>query len=113
MTPNPDLEDDLDAACAVLSRAARQRLLAMPPRQRVLALLRQGHNESAGELLMFAYDLHAVLASFEGDEVPSRPALQDLGHGKDSCVILTHRRHSAESAHWAAVTPMGLCTKPL
>ena len=27
---------------------------------------------------MFAYDLRAVLASFEGEEVPSRPALQDL-----------------------------------
>ena len=78
MTPNPDHEDDLNAACAVLSRAARQRLLAMPPRQRVLALMRQGHEEFSGELLMFAYDLHAVLASFEGDEVPSLPGLQDL-----------------------------------
>ena len=78
MTPNPDHEDDLAAACAVLSRAARQRLRAMPPRQRVLALMRQGQDESAGELLMFAYDLRAVLASFEGDELPSRPALQDL-----------------------------------
>ena len=28
----------------------------------------------------------------------------DPDHGKDSCVILTHRRRSARSAHWAAVT---------
>ena len=28
-------------------------------------------------------------------------------HGKDSCVILTHRRPSAESAHWAAVPLAG------
>jgi peptidoglycan/LPS O-acetylase OafA/YrhL len=66
---------------------------------------------------------HSLLISYGTDEGPWRPVLGPLAllivpmffalsgflvdHGKDSCVILTHRRRSAEAAHWAAVTPDG------
>ena len=37
--------------------------------------------------------------------VEARLTREKLDHGKDSCVILTHRCRSAESAHCAPVTP--------
>ncbi len=79
MTQELPPQGDLDATCAVLSRAARQRLLAMPPRQRVLTLRNQPGQEWHGHRCMFAHDLNAVLASFDGEGVLRPPALEGMG----------------------------------
>ena len=79
MTQDFPPQGDLDATCAVLSRAARQRLLAMPPRQRVLTLLNQPSQGWHGHRCMFARDLDAVLASFDGEGVLRPPALEGMG----------------------------------
>jgi hypothetical protein len=65
--------DDLAARREAASQEEAERLLALPPRLRVLELMRMVGTEDAAKLR--PEELHAVLGSFEGPETPGAEAL--------------------------------------
>ncbi|MBU8539528.1 hypothetical protein [Falsiroseomonas tokyonensis] len=69
--------DDLEQKREKASREAAERLVAMPPRARVLELMRRTAGK-AGEEKLRPADLREILASFAGEELPEEAALAEM-----------------------------------
>ncbi|MGG5889043.1 hypothetical protein ACLF3G_18050 [Falsiroseomonas sp. HC035] len=67
--------DDLADRQAAASREEAERLVALPPRERVLDLMRLVASGTAEEAKLRPADLATVLASFEGPASPDAAAL--------------------------------------
>ncbi|WP_439598322.1 hypothetical protein [Falsiroseomonas sp.] len=72
-----DLEQKREAA----SREVAEKLMALPPRARVLELLRRAAAGKAVEEKLRPADLREILASFPGEDLPEEAALAGMFPG--------------------------------